>query len=191
MSRDKIFIALGANLPSDMGPPAATLKAAIGEIVANPLIDLLALSRFYQTPAYPAGSGPDYVNACAALGSDLSAEDILSQLHLVEARLGRIRAAQRWQARGIDLDLLAYGGQVLPDPKTAGHWRNLPPRQQQQETPHTLILPHPRLQDRAFVLIPLADIAGNWAHPAIGMTVPEMIRELPEADIASIRPMKN
>lgn len=189
MSKNKILIALGANLPSKMGPPVATLIAAIKEILTNPLIELWALSRFYQTPAYPAGSGPDYVNACAALNSNLSADDILSQLHLVEARLGRIRGSHRWEARGIDLDLLAYGGQVLPDQETAARWRNLSPHQQQETTPQTLILPHPRLQDRAFVLVPLSDIAGDWTHPSTGRTVCQMLASLPADDTVSIRPM--
>lgn len=191
MSRDKILIALGANLPSRMGPPVATIKAALDAIATNPLIEIVALSRFYQTPAYPAGSGPDYVNACAALASSLGAEDILSQLHLVEAILGRTRSSQRWEARGIDLDLLAYGGQILPDDKTAAQWRDMPPQLQQESRPDGLILPHPRLQDRAFVLVPLADIAADWVHPATGLTTREMLSRLPAEDLATIKPLKD
>ena len=152
----------------------------------EPDLTLQAVSRLYKTPAFPAGSGPDYLNACAALATRLSAPEILMILHRIEADLGRVRH-QRWGARGIDLDLLAMGDQVAPGPAVHDHWRGLPPGRQQVETPDQLILPHPRLQDRAFVLVPLADIAPLWRHPRLGQTVMQMLAALPVKDRQDVR----
>ena len=116
----------------------------------------------------------------------LPAPEILTVLHKVEAELGRVRQ-QRWGARGIDLDLIAMGDLVAPDTATQDHWRALPPDRQQIEAPDQLILPHPRLQDRAFVLVPLADIAPLWHHPRLGQTVMQMLAALPRNDREDVR----
>ncbi len=146
-----------------------------------------AVSRFYATPAFPAGSGPDYINACALLQSRLPGPDLLALLHRIEADLGRRRNGARWAARGIDLDLLALEDQVAPDAAGQDLWRALPPERQRIEAPAELILPHPRLQDRAFVLVPLADIAPGWRHPRLGLTVAQMLAALPAADRQSVK----
>jgi 2-amino-4-hydroxy-6-hydroxymethyldihydropteridine diphosphokinase len=190
MCNHSILIALGANLPSPAGSPAQTLVAALAMLPEEGL-PLQAISRFYRSPAFPAGSGPDYVNACAMLdarrlrGKDAGA--VLAALHRVEARLGRVRG-QRWGARLIDLDLLAMGQAVLPDPATQAAWRELPLAEQMVRAPETLILPHPRLSERAFVLIPLAEIAPQWRHPATGQSVMQMLDALPDAEKAALAP---
>jgi len=150
-------------------------------------LNLRALSRFWRSPAFPAGAGPDYVNACAVVSAPMPAEAVLEALHRIEARLGR-RREKRWGARGIDLDLLACGGAIRPDPDTEASWRNLPLEEQMQRAPQTLILPHPRLADRAFVLIPLAEIAPMWRHPATGKAVSEMLAALGAAEKAAMVP---
>jgi 2-amino-4-hydroxy-6-hydroxymethyldihydropteridine diphosphokinase len=185
----QLLVALGANLPFDGCTPLETLWKATEELSLEGL-SLLGLSRFYATPCFPAGAGPDYVNAAATFQvsdkDDLAS--ILDRLHAVEARFGRKRA-QRWGMRTLDIDLLAMGDSVLPDPETQDRWRRLPAEAQIRTTPDRLILPHPRLQDRAFVLVPLADVAADWVHPRIGLTVRQMLAALPQADQDAVTPL--
>ncbi len=91
--------------------------------------------------------------------------------------------------RTLDIDLLAMGDSVLPDTKTQDSWRALAPEAQIRTTPDQLILPHPRLQDRAFVLVPLADVAPDWVHPRTGLTVLQMLDALPAADREAVKPL--
>ena len=180
-------VALGGNWPSPEGDSAATLIAAL-RTISQEIGPIVSISRFFRTPAYPAGAGPDFVNAAALIATGLDAAAVLSGLHRIEARFGRERT-ERWGARTLDLDLVAFGDTVLPDPETEARWRKLPAARQRVETPDRLILPHPRLQDRAFVLIPLAEIAPAWRHPVTGLSVAEMLEALPEADKAAICPI--
>lgn len=183
------LIALGANLPFGHMGPAATLQAALQEMPAQGL-RLEAVSRFYATPCFPAGSGPDYVNAAAlvAISDGSGPATLLQRLHKIEAVFGRERV-QRWGMRTLDLDLLAFDDVVLPDPATQRRWLDIPPADQIGTAPDRLILPHPRLQDRAFVLVPLADVAPDWRHPVLGQTVAEMLAALPAADREAVRPI--
>lgn len=183
------LIALGANLPDGENPPAATLRSALAALAGRGLT-VHSVSRFFATPCFPAGSGPDYVNAAAAVAAaaGTTADDILAHLMAVETDFGRKRA-QRWGMRTLDLDLLAWGDLVLPDRAGFERWRGLDPALQAQNAPDRLILPHPRLQDRAFVLVPLADIAPGWRHPVLGLTVSQMLKALPEADRRAVVPL--
>lgn len=147
-----------------------------------------AVSRFYATPCFPAGAGPDYVNAAAQIGVNGTASEALALLHRVEAQFGRERV-QRWGRRTLDLDLIAHGDEVLPDAATFAAWRSLAPEAQMQRAPSELILPHPRMHERAFVLIPLADIAPDWCHPVLGRTVREMVQDLPQDAVQEVVPM--
>jgi 2-amino-4-hydroxy-6-hydroxymethyldihydropteridine diphosphokinase len=183
------LVALGANLPFESRTPAENLRLALASLVASGHA-IVAISRFYQTPCFPAGAGPDYVNAACVVrfSAELSPQNVLNVLHRVENRFGR-RREQRWGMRTLDLDLLALGDSVLPDTATQEHWRNLPLADQKRLAPDGLILPHPRLQDRAFVLVPLADVAPDWRHPLTGQTVAAMTASLPAAERAAMRPM--
>lgn len=143
------------------------------------------VSDLFRTPAFPAGSGPDYVNACAAFETGLDAPQILSAIHEIEAEMGRVRV-QRWGQRVIDIDLLAIDDQVLPDRQTVQSWIDLPLDRQKVEAPETLILPHPRVQGRGFVLVPLAQIAPEWRHPLLGETVTDMLARLDPKETAEI-----
>lgn len=146
------------------------------------------MSRLFATPCFPPGAGPDYVNAAAVIATSLDPPTLLGHLNAIEDRFGRQRV-QRWGQRTLDLDLLAYEDLVLPDAATHDHWRNLPPDAQVRQAPDALILPHPRLQDRAFVLVPLAEIAPDWRHPRLGITVLEMLNRLEMAEIAAVTPV--
>lgn len=183
------LIALGGNLSGpDGSPPPVLLAQALHRLAG--VAPLRAVSRFWRTPAFPAGAGPDYVNACAALAWPGDAGALLSILHGIEADLGRDRdGVARWAARVIDLDLIALGDAILPDPATEAEWRGLPPDRRGVTAPDRLILPHPRMAERGFVLVPLAEIAPAWRHPATGRTVAQMLADLPAADRAAITPI--
>lgn len=120
---------------------------------------VLARSSVHATPAWPDPSQPAYANAAATLAvGDLPPETVLARLQAVEAAFGRTRAV-RWAARSLDLDLLDQGGAVL-------------------ETPD-LVLPHPRMTERRFVLAPLAEIAPAWVDPRTHVQISDFLAKLP------------
>lgn len=146
------LIGLGANL----GDPLATLRRA--RVQLGSLGELEGASRLYQTEPVGGPSGqPAYLNAAASLRTDLAPPELLAALLDVERRAGRVRA-ERWGPRTLDLDLLAYGGLTLDAPG--------------------LSVPHPRLFERAFVLVPLNEIAPDWRHPVTGQSVREALAKL-------------
>ncbi len=150
-----ILLGLGGNLQSEAGGPAATAEAALQRL-AQAGVALEALSPWYESAPIPASDQPWFLNAVAKVSTAKNPEMLLALLHQVEADLGRVRTVPN-AARVIDLDLLAYNDLVQPGPP---------------------ILPHPRLQDRAFVLYPLKDVAPGWRHPALGKSVDAMIADL-------------
>ena len=135
MRRDPVtaFVALGANL----GDARATVLRALNELATLPQTRLQARSRLYCTAPHEA-SGPDYINAVARIDTGLSAPDLLLALQALEQLAGRERPYPN-APRTLDLDLLLYGDARIDSP--------------------TLTVPHPRMQGRAFVLCPLADVA--------------------------------
>lgn len=181
-------VALGSNATSEGGTPSAIVSAALAAL-PNQGLPIRSVSRLYQNPSFPAGSGPDYVNAVAVVGCDgLEPAEVLARLHAVEAEFGRMRLV-RWGARSLDLDLIAQGERVEPDLVEWRRWRDLPPERQMHEAPERLILPHPRLQDRAFVLIPLAEAAPWWHHPVTGEAVAALVDRLSPEDRAAVVPL--
>jgi len=177
------IIALGANLPSAHGAPADTLDRAV-DMIEEAGIAVTARSRLYTTPAWPAGAGPDYVNGAVAVRGDGGAP-LLEALHRIEAALGRTRKAGRWDARACDLDLLCTGGTVMPDAQTSDAVVAGPA----EAARPGLVLPHPLMHLRAFVLVPMAEVAGDWRHPMLGRTVAEMVAALPPEDVRAVRPL--
>lgn len=190
MLRDarQALVAFGANLPWEGQPPATTIALAARalEREAGPL----RLSRLYATPCFPAGAGPDYVNAAAqlTLPEGMTPAAFLAVLHGIEARFGRQRDT-RWGMRTLDIDIVAIGETISPNLDSWRVWADLRPEDQIRRTPDRLILPHPRLQDRAFVLVPLADVAPDWQHPVTGRSVTQMLDALPPEDRAAVRPL--
>lgn len=180
------LIALGSNVTSTFGPPIETLMHALAQLESDS-VQVLHTSRFFATPCMPKGAGPDYINAAAHLRTSLGPEDLLGVLHAIEAEFDR-RRTNRWAARTLDLDLLDYAGLTHPDKAAFLHWQTLPPEEQIKTAPDRMILPHPRIQDRAFVLVPLADIAPEWRHPVLGVTVSRMIAALAPEDVADVTP---
>jgi len=181
------IIAVGSNLPGGGYVPESIVTDAI-ETLAERTGTVPTVSRFFRTPAFPPGSGPDFVNAALALDWPGSPKALLALLHEVEAEFGRTRRA-RWEARVLDLDLIALGDTVHPDDDTQTHWRTLSPEAAGRCAPEGLVLPHPRLQDRGFVLVPMAEIAPDWCHPVTGESVTAMLAGLSDAERAEIRPI--
>ena len=155
-----ILVALGANLPSPAGAPAKTLSAALARLEERG-IKILSVSSFYETPAWPDPAQPTYVNAVAAVETTLQPVELLTLLHGIETNFGRLRSAPN-ASRSLDIDLLDYEGRVVTDGVT---------------------LPHPRMAERSFVLVPLAEIVPGWRHPVSGLGVAELLARLPDRDV--------
>lgn len=155
---ESILIAFGANLPSRaFGSPADTCLAVLAALEARG-VKIRRRSPFYESAPVPVSDQPWYVNGVAQVDTRLGPEELLALLHELERQFGRERRELN-ESRVMDLDLIAYGRRVR---------EAAPP-----------ILPHPRMADRAFVLLPLRDVAPGWVHPVTGRTVEDLIARLP------------
>lgn len=157
-----VLIGLGANLPSQYGDPKASLIAALGLLQAGGM-QILARSPWYESEPVPISDQPWFTNAVIAGITLISADNLLKNLHKIEQQLGRARGAIN-AARPLDLDLLSYGDIATPKASPVHG---------------VAILPHPRMQDRTFVLRPLADIAPHWRHPVLKASASELLGRLP------------
>ncbi|AFY70514.1 2-amino-4-hydroxy-6-hydroxymethyldihydropteridin epyrophosphokinase [Thalassoporum mexicanum PCC 7367] len=194
-------IAIGSNL----GDSLQIVADAIAQLNSNPQLEVVQLSRWYKTKAVTklitrtvnVGAGlrspstpldslvsgfpsdgfddlngspqPDFINGCAIAETSLSPLAILALLLELEKNFGRQRR-KRWDARTLDLDLLLYDDLVLELPE--------------------LILPHPRMGDRAFVMLPLVEIAPDWWHPIFGKTIAELALDPPDLNVCQPIPLE-
>ena len=132
----EVLLGLGGNL----GDPVATIGAALDRLQAGG-VRIARRSRWYRTAPWGVADQPDFVNVCAAGETNLSPRALLELIHATEAALGRERR-ERWGPRPIDIDILTYGNERIDEPG--------------------LQIPHPRMSERAFVLVPLLDIAPDY-----------------------------
>jgi 2-amino-4-hydroxy-6-hydroxymethyldihydropteridine diphosphokinase len=150
-------IALGSN----MGDSLAILSSAIAYVVATPGIILESKSSWYKTKAVGPPQ-PDYLNGCILLQVGMVPQLLLKTLLEIENLFGRVRT-ERWGPRSLDLDLLLYDDLILDTP--------------------TLQIPHPRMRERAFVLVPLFEIAPDWIEPVSGYAIKELLKEVDCSDV--------
>ena len=161
-----ILLGLGSNLPFLGRAPAEIVERALAALARLGAVE--RRSRLYHSPAWPRETDPPFVNAAAAIRTDLGPQTLLEALQGIEAGFGR-RPAPRNAPRTLDVDLLDYDGRI---------WLATPQCR--------LELPHPRLADRDFVLAPLAEAAPEWRHPARGERALELLALLPRR---SARPL--
>lgn len=179
-----ILVAVGANLPSGDSSPLETVRNARFSLERRGW-RCVASSSCYRNPAWPPGSAaPDYVNAVIALSGSGEPQDLLAELHAIEAETGRVRA-ERYLSRTLDLDLVAWGDRILPDANTVRALIDARGKERDR-APDRLILPHPKMHQRAFVLVPLAEIAPDWRHPILDRTARELRDALPAEEIAAL-----
>lgn len=161
-----ILIGIGSNLAdARLGGPRDVCEAALRRL-ARGGAGIVARSRWYRTAPVPVSDQPWFVNAVVAVATPLDPAGLLQELHRIESEFGRVRKIRN-EARVLDLDLLAYGDLV----------RNGPAGPE---------LPHPRLHERAFVLLPLRDVAPDWRHPATGEALEALIARLPSGQTAEV-----
>ncbi len=151
------YLGLGSNLQN----PLAQLHTALANIDRHPSITLLACSRFYGSKAIGPGEQADYLNAAVKIETDLSALELLAEVQAIENQQGRERKL-RWGARTLDIDILLYSDHVIDEPQ--------------------LQIPHPRIAQRAFVLLPLQEIAPELKLPN-GTSLPSLLDYLSPDDV--------
>ncbi len=154
-----VYLALGTNL----GDRLANLRAAVK--VLSPEVKVLAESRIYETPAWGYEDQPPFLNMAVKAGTELAPEALLAHLKRLEGTLGR-KQTFRWGPRSIDIDILFYDELIVHAPG--------------------LTIPHPRLQERAFVLVPLADLAPDLVHPVLARAVRQLLADVDSTGIVPV-----
>ncbi len=168
-----IFLGLGGNLNCETyGSPRRTCGAAL-ELLARKNIKIVANSRWYESAPVPISDQPWFVNGVVGVETTLSPKDLVASVLEVEADLGRRRSVPN-ASRTIDIDVLAYDDQIISE--------------HDQSDASNVVIPHPRMHLRAFVLLPLADIAPDWGHPISGAHIRDLINGLPKDQVCKPMP---
>jgi 2-amino-4-hydroxy-6-hydroxymethyldihydropteridine diphosphokinase len=161
-----ILVAVGANLPDRTGtPPLQICERAARAVAGIAGVQGAVRSRWFSSAPVPASDQPRYINGILRLDGKLTPESLLTALQAIETQAGRVRSAPN-AARTLDLDIIAMGDLVRSalDP----------------------VIPHPRAHLRAFVLLPLRDVAPDWVHPHLGRALDDLIAGLPAQDIRPV-----
>jgi 2-amino-4-hydroxy-6-hydroxymethyldihydropteridine diphosphokinase len=156
-----IFIGIGGNLPSENFGSTPEVLAKALQVIDAKVCAVVRCSPWYRSAPVPVADQPDYVNAVLEVSTDIPASDLLIRLHEVEAEFERVRTIRN-AARTLDLDLLMYHNHII-----------------EIKGKNNLTVPHPRMHERAFVLLPLRDLVPDWVHPGNGRAIEELIRVLP------------
>ncbi len=151
---ETVLVAIGANLPSGGRTPLETCCWAVEQLALLPGLQVRRVSRWFETRPVPESDQPSFINGVALLRGEVEPHWLLQALHGIEVAAGRVRSTPN-AARTLDLDLLAMDELVISTPD--------------------LMLPHPRLQQRAFVLGPLHDVSPQWRHPISGLDVETLL----------------
>ena len=151
-----IYLNIGSNLPSKEGSRENNIVTAIS-LLKKLNLNLIEISSFYQTPSYPDNSDPKFINLCVKLESNLKASELLNEIKKIERKLGRTRIKKN-EPRTCDIDIIDFNGKIIKNDE--------------------LIVPHPRLHLRNFVIYPLKEIEPNWLHPIFNKNIEIFFQEL-------------
>ena len=169
----KYLIAIGSNLETQNLSRLEVINSALGYFSQFNII-LIKVSSFWESRSYPDKSQPNFINAVSEVHSELNPYQILHELKTIEKKMGR-KNITRWENRVLDLDIIGAGSVILPNNFVFNKWLQMPLQKQIKNQPDELILPHPRIQDRLFVLKPLNEVDPHWRHPVLNKTPLELI----------------
>ena len=151
-----IYLNIGSNLPSKEGGRENNILKAITYLKKLKL-NLIKISSLYETPSYPNNLDPKFINLCVKLESDLKASELLNEMKKIEKKLGRTRIKKN-EPRTCDIDIIDFNGEIIRNDE--------------------LVVPHPRLHQRNFVIYPLKEIEPNWFHPIFNKNIDSLFQEL-------------
>ena len=154
-----VYLSMGGNI----GDPIHYLQAALAALDALEGCQILAVSSFFQTPAWGKTDQPDFVNLACQVSTQLDPLDFLDACQKIETDLGRVRL-EKWGERTLDIDIVLWGEETLDFPR--------------------LQVPHPYMQERAFVLLPLDQIAPDRIHPVLKRSIRNLLEDLAEDCLA-------
>ena len=186
-SDETLLLALGANITGVWGAPWRGMGQALAELAAHPYIRVRDVSDIWRCAPFGRLRQPSFFNAVAVLETGLSPRELLVTLQALERRAGR-RRGRPWAARALDLDLLAHGTRIM---RPAGMGRKGSATARHRWQRRGMILPHPGLPDRAFVLAPLCQVRRHWRHPLLGADAGQLLARLPWRQRASCRKIRH